>query len=824
MTDQVETSTTPHPADLAAAALRESEIANALTTMEDILAELEAGNGELAQVSADYLKEALADLEDDLRAEVIRHIRTWITANAKPDPEANTAHGKAAADNSFQRHQLSDLVGIPLVVPLTKAADDMREAALASCITQAAAEEDTRRRDELILAGMAQLAHLGPLAIVRWRKVFSKSLGIDRASFDQLLNAAKETGPAHANGNGHSNGDKPRGPVGVYGASAIKDGALHFLGEPLGNFAAKITHELIVDDGLGPPTVRYTVEGHLAAGPGLGSVDVPAEEFQGMGWLAKHWGARPVLYVSPSKAWLVRRAIQEVSLEEMVRERVHTFTGWTTLNSKPAFLTTSGAITPEGFDDKVRVELGDERLAAYALPTPPDDPREALRASFDFLKLAPLPVTLPIWAAMYAAPLTPFFRLNAMLWVYGRTQSRKSTLALLALTHFGPRFVTSREYHAPQDWLSTVTDIQATLFAAKDLPLVMDDFAPQSENSTAKDMHKKAHMIVRLVGNRSQRGRRRQDLSAQKGLPPRGIALATAEVPLYGASIVGRAIFVPVEMGMVALSEDGDGPLDRAQAAAGVPGPGLYAQGMAAYIKWLAANWDRAASELSAEHALANQFARAHFPSSQSRLMDYFAVLMTAARTVARFALNAKAITRADHDRAVNEEWPAALVGLLQLQSERVANQSPVIKFCMALADLLAQRRAYMAPRLGEEPPPPTATAKLIGWYDKTPPRIYLITNACLELVREYWQAVGEPLDIMGDAMRGELDQAGLVPERDAGQFEKSTYTGPPGGKSTRRTLWFDTDKAETLTGYRLWPDREFDDNDDPDRPLPDEL
>lgn len=806
MTDAIDSTPEVHPADAADAALRESEIANALTTLADIADELEGASVELAQLSADYLKEGLAAVDDDLRAEVLRHMRTWLTANAN-------GNGR----------RIADMVGLPPEQPRTKGGDDVREAALADCVAQAEGEEDTRRRDELILAACSQLAHLPPLALVRWRRQFKDRLGIDRQTFDQLLTNARGSG-TDTNGDGAPK-EKPRGQVGVYAASMIKDGALHFDGAPLGNFAAKITHELIVDDGQGPPTVRYTVEGHMADGRGLGSVDVQAEEFQSMGWLAKHWGSRPTLFVSPSKTWLVRRAIQEVSQAELVRERVHTYTGWTNLNGQRAFLTTNGAITPAGLDDSVRVELGDERLAHYALPAPPADPREAMQASLGFLKLAPLSVTLPIWAAMYAAPLNPLFHLNAMLWIYGLTQSGKSTISMLGLTHFGPCFITHREYHAPQDWASTVTDIQATLFATKDLPLVVDDFAPQAENATAKENHKKAQLIVRLVGNRSHRGRRRQDLSAQKAMPPRGIAIATAEVPLYGASIVGRAIFIPVERGQLARSADGHGPLDEAQANAGAGGPGLYAQGMSAYIKWLAANWERAADELAAERAIANQFARGQFPSSQSRLMDYYAVLMTAAKAAMRFALNAKAVSQAEHDKAVKEEWPAALVELLRLQSERVANQSPVIKFCQALADLLAQGEVYLVPRLGVEPSPPKPSSKLIGWYDEKPPLIFLLTNSCLDVAREYWQSVGEPFDIMPDALRGELHQAGLVPQRDEGQFEKSTYTGPPGGtKKTRRSLWFDTDKAEALTGLRLWPDPDQGDDGSLERPVSDEL
>ena len=49
----------------------------------------------------------------------------------------------------------------------------------------------------------------------------------------------------------------------------IKNKRLHFMGDPLGNFWAQITHELSVDDGLNPPSVRYQVQGGLATGEAL---------------------------------------------------------------------------------------------------------------------------------------------------------------------------------------------------------------------------------------------------------------------------------------------------------------------------------------------------------------------------------------------------------------------------------------------------------------------------------------------------------------------------------------------------------------------------
>ncbi len=802
MTDTSEAATQTTPAPTLAEldkVLLDGLISSTVGTLDDIHTALAEGKHDLAELWAEDARVSLTNAPTDaMRAEAINHINTWLASSA--NGHANT---------------IRELIGLAPDAPAAKAGNDIRDALIEQCLTEAAATDDAARRDELFTSAMDSLAHLGPLAVARWRREFSK-LKVDKKTFEQLLDAARAKVKA----------DEPTkdGQADHLSGSHVKGNRLYFLDDALGNFVARITHELIVDDGESTPTVRYTVTGQLASGAHLDAVDVPAEEFAGMGWMARHWGARPVLYVPPSKNWLVRRAIQETSLKEMQRERVHTYSGWATIDGQRAYLTANGAITAAGFDSSVRVNLGGHKMRRYALPAPPEDARAAMQKSLEFLALAPLTVTLPLWAAMYAAPLTPLTPLNAVLWIYGSTQSRKSTLAMLALCHFGQGFVRHREYYAPTDWLSTSTALEGFLFTAKDLPLVVDDFAPAHTGpGDVKEMHKRAHNFVRSVGNRSSRDRANADLTEKLARPPRGLAIATSEVPLIGQSIVGRLIYVPVEQGQVAVTKEGNGPLDQAQAAAGQGGPGLYAQAMSGYVRWLAEHWPQMQESAGAEYETDNQFARSQFPSTQSRLMDYFAVLMGGARMGARFAMRVGAISESEFELCTRELWPAALVELLRKQSERVADQSPVRRFAEALADLLATSRAYLLPRVirGVETQagPPQPGAVLCGWYDPKPAKVFLLTNVCLQLVRDFCQRTGEPLDILPDALRNEFNQVGAIAEKDAGRLEKSVYVAGQASPTTR-TLVLDATKLAQSTGVFLYPDKtapaaeELDDND----------
>jgi len=580
---------------------------------------------------------------------------------------------------------------------------------------------------------------------------------------------------------------------------SIQDGCLAEGGEPLGNWFAIITHETIHDDGMNEPEITYTLEGALEDGEPLAPVQLAAADFERMRWLGKCWGARPINHVSSPGQ--IRRAIQAVSLGRTKRERIYTATGWTEVDGQLAYLTTEGALSAAGLDPGVRVDLGVNNLNRYALPHPPLDPRPAIEASLGFLDLAPLQVTFPLWAAMYAAPLTPIRALNAVLWIYGATQSGKSSLSHLALTHFGPSFISEHDFCAPADWISTVTSLENVMFMARDIPVVLDDYAPASGLSEARQLARKAHRVIRSVGNRSARGRARTNLTERRQRPPRGLVIATAENPLVNESIVGRTIYVPVERGQVIKRGEDYSALDRAQQQ-GMDG--LYARAMSGYVCWLAGRWEQLCEELPGHIRAASNLARV-FPFG--RLVDYYGLLIGATRLALEYADHHGALN--DDPEALLEIYGEELIGLLRAQSRRVADASPTVRFWEAIGDLLVQESVYFAPRLGD----PTLSrdrSKLIGWYDDD--RVYLLTNAALMRVRRYWQNLGEHFDTRADALRRELwTEFGV--RRDKRQYERVTYIR---GEGRVRTLWLDAEAIWERTG--------IDPSGRESEPLPDEM
>lgn len=589
--------------------------------------------------------------------------------------------------------------------------------------------------------------------------------------------------------------------------SSIQNGQIAFLGEPLANFSARISHELTRDNGQDLPEVEYTIIGRLADGAPLPPITIPAEQFASMDWIARYWGARLISYLPKGKSNLLARAIQELSLDDLAQERVYTHTGVREINGKYGYLSAAGFLTAEGLDESIRVDLGGNNLRHYRLMPPPTGEalKMAVRASLNFLKIGPRHVTAPLWAAMYAAPLTELLPLYTVIWVYGVTQSGKSTVTHLALTHFGPGFISGRQYHAPDNWESTLTALEHSMFTVKDAPIVIDDYAPQFASAQdAREMGRKAQKLIRSVGNRAARGRSTANLTQQVTRIPRGLVMVTAELPLPGESTVGRMLYVPIERGEVLpLPGERTRPvLEEAQSQAQA---GLYAQAMAVYLQWLVTHWEKARERFFEIVKESVVVARQADSNLQNRLPDYYG-LLDAAQQLALTAFVEMGVLGVAEALEITNANAAALLGVVRHQAEKIAAESPVRKFFEALDNLLERNKVYLAPRTKDLEFTPPFGAELVGYFEPSDPKvIYLNDDTCLAQVRAYWTALGEHFDTSKDALRRQFAQiTGLLDRKGPGA---SIPVNLRAGGGRHWLLVFNLAKIRSLYGFTLFND-----------------
>ena len=583
--------------------------------------------------------------------------------------------------------------------------------------------------------------------------------------------------------------------------SSINDGQLAFLDEPLGNFWAKIERELIIDNGQDQPEVKFEISGGLDDDTDLPKIEIDAGEFPDMKWVMKRWGAQPRVYIPRGHYHKLARAIQEISQDTMTREKEFVYTGWTSINGEWSYLSSSGRISANGFDPNTRVNLGNNRLTLYSLPEPPtckETCYKAARSSIDFLKIGKRQVTAMLWSSMFAAPLTCEIPLMAMLWVYGQSQSGKSTISMLALTHFGNRFINGRNYLAPEEWLSTFTALETDCFMVKDAPLIIDDFAPKFASRTeASVQHNTAAALVRVVGNRSAKQRSNQGINNRSSRIPRGMVIGTAENPLMGQSVVGRMIYVPVARGDVV--PQGGAVNTRLNEGQQAGQAGLYGQAMALYIQWLAKNWDVATRTVKeAAETEANRF-RKEQPNLHARLPDYYGLLTQAGKLALSCFTDLGLITASE----AMEEYElnrAAIQDVIIQQSETISNESPVRKVFTAIGSLLERGKVYLAPRRGDFTPP--AHMDLIGWYDPNDKsKVWMKADTMLAYAKEYWRGLDENLDIMSDALKQQLETTRVLARKGEGNHYEPKVT--INGFETR-ALEISTSMVNTLYDIQL--------------------
>jgi len=623
------------------------------------------------------------------------------------------------------------------------------------------ARGERRERPELMKELFGLLAQLNNFELEVWREGVLRGVpDLTPGAFTRFLAAAKKEA---AGGEGASGGSWA-------GRYAIEEGRLCQVRQgdggrqllPLCNFAARVVADVARDDGEEIERV-FELEGALDTGQKLASYQVEARDFGKMDWVTDAWGVRAILRAGRGMKDKVREALQLQSLNAPTT-RVYTHTGWRVVDGERVFLTASGGL---GAKSAVQVDL-DDQLKRYALPREApsaEEIRAGMTASLRFLVVGLWEVTAPLWAGMWLAPLAEVLEPAFVTWVYGPTGTLKSTLAALALNHFGD--FTDRSL--PAAWADTAVSLELRMFASKDVPLVIDDFAPAATSYDARLLEKNAAQVVRGVGNRSGRGRGTRDVRQRRVFRPRGLVISTGEQLPGGQSIAARLVTVEMERGSV----------DRERLTVAQGERGLYAAGMAGFLGWVNGQWDELGETLL--EARQDLRARAREEGEHLRLPEALANLYIGLDLGLAYAGEMGVL-----DAGQVDEWRArgweALIGLVRSQAERVLLERPAMRFLAVIGELLAQGKAFLAPLGDPGKDGPKVGSELVGYYDED--GVYLLSEASYRMVVQREREGGSHFPEKQRTLYRNLAQAGMVtPGVESGRM---TTVVEVGGRSVR--------------------------------------
>lgn len=552
-----------------------------------------------------------------------------------------------------------------------------------------------------------------------------------------------------------------KGRIGIY--KQKKEGGEYIdVFYPLCNFDAWITADISVNDGE-CITRKIAIAGKLDSGALLPEIEIQADEFEDMRWVLAHWGAKPSIQPERGARGMLRHAIQELSADKMEERSTRNHTGWAVIDGKRVFLHAAGAIGLDGVSVKPPQQMDGYRLPTdYAVDTV-----VAMRESIALLKVAPMRVSAPLWAAMYAGPLTEIITPAFVASLEGGSGSLKSSYSAVMLNHFGAGF---SEERMPADWTGTANSLERLCFHAKDVPLIIDDFKPSTSFGDNAKQLDAVSRIVRSVGNRIGRSRLDGDSNFKRVFTPRGLVMMTAERKAFGKSTNSRILTIDV----------GPNDIDSALLTAAQKQRQIYGYAMAGFIRWVAANWDdltRSLPELVLDTRSQHGGNGYH-----KRLPNATAILYAAFHSAMSYAIGIGAIT-AEEAAKLKGECYAALQDIMETQSDNTENEDPALKYLTILATLIAQNKAYVGAKgangvaLGI-----VDGSEKLGWNDGQ--ILYLLPGA-YNTVNKYARAEGWAFPSDESTLRKELHRAGYIAERDGDKLTKKVREPGAGRQST---------------------------------------
>lgn len=564
------------------------------------------------------------------------------------------------------------------------------------------------------------------------------------------------------------------------------------------NFAPYISKQISLDDGV-EPTNRIRLRGIHECGAELPEIEIAATELNAFNWLPEHWGPDCILEMGRGVRDKIRYAIQ-TSASRAERQKVYTVTGWRWIDGKWEYLlpgNTEHTVTLLGKSRGYRMDGDATELDLVYLTR--------------LVSSGPVPdrMGFPLLALVFLSPLNHFLKLAGcepkfVLFLIGRTGTRKSTLAALLLSFFG-RFTAA---DLPLSFQDTANSILYHSFALKDVMTCIDDFHPATRYEEQK-LTSTAQTVLRAYGDRVGRGRLRSDCSPMDARPPQGNAIITAEFPPdIGES--GTARYLSLEL------RDGDMDLHRLSHFQGLAAEGVFCRCMHRFTEWLKEMQLREQNPPEGFLLLLQDLFRRYRGEFQKsgivchgRIAETVAWLRIGMDQLASFLEAQQAITAVDATY-LRERCCEILYELARKQAASIAEDRPAVRFLKKLMGMLEAGQVCL---LSREHPAEYQPSNCIGYEDDS--FWYLFSDPAHKAVREQCERQGEAFTISCRELLKALAAEGCL-ETGRGETTKKIRVD---GKAIR-VLWIHKEKAREIVEGQAEKDRELPEGDSPAQEL----
>lgn len=555
----------------------------------------------------------------------------------------------------------------------------------------------------------------------------------------------------------------------------------------LTNFEAEIIGQEASDDG-GECKNSYLIRGMLANGRELPTATVPCDQFPSLIWVTKNWPFGAIVNAGIGAKDHTRAAIQHLS-KNVVDKTLYLHTGWRHLGDEYKYLTTTGGVGVNGLDKKIKVEPGGE-LNSYALPEPPTNPtslHKAVHCTLDLQSVASLRVSTPILAAIFRAVLGEVMKLDFSIFIAGPTGTFKTELTALAQAHFGASF---NGRNLPANWASTANANERKSFLTKDALIVIDDFAPSGTAADISRLHRDADRLFRAAGNSAGRSRLTSELDLRPPSWPRGLIMASGEDIPKGHSCQARLFVVEVSPNEVYK--------DKLSILQGYAAEGLFAQTMAAFVKWVAPKLDSIKQQLHDDlQSFRSNDQQCDIPRfSHRRTPDIVFSLHVGAKIFFEFAESVGAIDQSQRAQLEKDSLTALKEAAFQ-QEDGLASEEIHYRFLELLNAAFTTGQAHLIS--SDDSLPITdhalwgyrrednswrAGGSKIGWIAQQEGHIYLHPSSTFMIVQQVAAKQGTNIGVNQKTLWKRLAESSISITRD--KESKNTLQKTVGGLRTR--------------------------------------
>lgn len=551
------------------------------------------------------------------------------------------------------------------------------------------------------------------------------------------------------------------------------------------NFIPYAKSENLLDDGVEKQRL-LTLGCVHCSGKHMPDIKISSNEFNSLNWITQHWGLQCNIEPGTTVKDSIRHAIQ-CTATNIQTKHIYTHTGWQKINGKLVFLC-NGLYLDE--DVEVNIELPG-KLSRYSMLDVTerniDEDLQCIKKLLDE-NFIPHKIMLPLLGFTFLTPLNHFLKMadcepKTVLFLLGKTGSRKSTLTSLMLSFFGNFTNTD----LPISFRDTDNSIIEQAFLLKDVLTVIDDYHP-STRMEEQSMNKTAQVIMRCYGDRIGKNKLNRDSTLKVSRPPRGNAILTGEVA-PDISESGTARYIVIEL------KENDINLEKLTEVQNLARKGVFQSIMSLYIRKIYLTVDtevmfkKMCEELRMEFVQGRDIMRNELINLEidfhPRIPEALAWIWIGFDRMLQFFMDYKIIDKSEADKLYGDILQV-LVDLAIEQSKSVKEDNPSIKFITKLNALIESKSVHIEAKNNYMF---AGGINFIGYEDED--YYYLLPDMAHKAVKKLCEEQGELFSVTKKNLLKHLAEDGFIETESNGGNTKVLRLG----NEFKRLMWLKKDK-----------------------------